>query len=100
MTADISESQVRRIAHLARLELTDEELRRFAGQLATILDYVRQIESLDTDGVEPMAHALPIRDVLRDDVPAETLPDERALGNAPATAAGHFRVPPVIAPGA
>jgi aspartyl-tRNA(Asn)/glutamyl-tRNA(Gln) amidotransferase subunit C len=57
MSALIDESEVRRIAKLARLNLCDDEVRLFAGQLANILDYVRQIEALDTKGVEPTAHA-------------------------------------------
>lgn len=100
MTVAIDETQVRRIARLARLKLTEQEVRLFAGQLATILEYVKQIESLDTEGVEPLAHALPICDVLRDDVPTESVTADQALVNAPAVADGHFRVPAVLDPGA
>ena len=80
------------------LRLSDEEVRLFTGQLARILDYVRQIESLDTEGTEPLAHALPVTDVLREDEPHEGLSEEQALSNAPDTQHGFFRVPPVLDP--
>jgi aspartyl-tRNA(Asn)/glutamyl-tRNA(Gln) amidotransferase subunit C len=98
MNPVIDETEVRRIARLSRLELSDEEVRRFAGQLAHIVDYVRQIESLDTEDVEPLAHALPITDVLREDEPAEGLTHEQAVLNAPETERGFFRVPAVLDP--
>jgi aspartyl-tRNA(Asn)/glutamyl-tRNA(Gln) amidotransferase subunit C len=96
MSALIDEAEVRRIAKLARLKLSDDEVRLFAGQLAEILDYVKQIELLDTDGVEPLAHALPVTDVLREDEPHESLSQRQALANAPETQRGYFRVPTVI----
>ena len=99
MTALIDEAQVRRIARLARLSLSDDEVRAFSGQLANILDYVRQIESLDTEGVEPLAHAGSVTDVLREDEPREGLSRQQALANAPDTHADCFRVPSVIDPG-
>ncbi len=96
MAALIDEAQVRRIAKLARLNLSDEEVRLFAGQLANILDYVRQIESLDTEGVEPLAHPADVTDVLREDEPCEGLSARQALANAPETHSDCFRVPAVI----
>ena len=98
MSVVIDEAEVRRIAKLARLKLSEEEVRLFAGQLAKILDYVKQIESLDTEGIEPLAHALPVTDVLREDEPQEGLSKEQALSNAPETQQGFFRVPPVLDP--
>jgi len=98
MSALIDEAEVRRIAKLARLKLSDDEVRVFAQQLAKILDYVKQIESLETDGVEPLAHALPVTDVLREDEPHESLSQRQALANAPETQRDYFRVPTVIDP--
>jgi aspartyl-tRNA(Asn)/glutamyl-tRNA(Gln) amidotransferase subunit C len=98
MSAVIDEAQVRRIAKLSRLNLSDDEVRLFAGQLAKILDYVRQIESLDTEGVEPLAHALPVSNVLREDQPREGFTNEQALANAPETERDCFRVPAVLDP--
>ena len=98
MSAAIDEAQVRHIAKLSRLNLTDDEVRLFAGQLAKILDYVKQIESLDTAGVEPLAHALPVTNVLRDDQPRESFSNQQALANAPETERGCFRVPAVLDP--
>jgi aspartyl-tRNA(Asn)/glutamyl-tRNA(Gln) amidotransferase subunit C len=62
----IDQAEVRRIARLARLKLSEQEVRLFTGQLARILEYVKQIESLNTTGVEPLAHALPVTNVLRE----------------------------------
>lgn len=90
-------ADVERIAALAHLELTDEEKRLFTRQLADILSYAEQLQALDTTGVPATAHvALAARE--RDDVPAESLPVEAALANAPDAApeAGLFRVPRVI----
>jgi len=96
MGAVIDENEVARIARLARLNLSDDELRLFAGQLARILDYFKQIQDLDTRGIEPVAHPWPGTSVLRDDVPAAGLSTAQALANAPQTERGHFRVPRVL----
>ena len=98
MTVPIDESEVRRIARLARLNLSDDELRLLAGQLGNILEYFRQIESVNTDGVQPLAHALPLTDVLREDKPRQGLSHQHALANAPARQGECLRVPAVIDP--
>ena len=98
--ADIDETQVRHIAKLARLHLSDAEVRLFAHQLGDILDYVRQLQTVDTTGVEPLAHALPLTNVLRPDAPHRTFDTATALRNAPAREGPFFRVPPVLDTGA
>ena len=85
--------QVRWVAHLARLELTDAELATMTRQLTAIVDYVAQLRAVDTDGVEPLAHALPVHNVFRPDEPRPSLPVEDALANAPAVEDDAFRVP-------
>jgi aspartyl/glutamyl-tRNA(Asn/Gln) amidotransferase C subunit len=92
----IDPRQVRHIAKLARLSLNDAEVAAFSDQLSHILDYFKQIESLSTDGVEPMAHPLPVADVLRQDVPTASLSAEEALAAAPAREGDFFRVPRVL----
>lgn len=96
MSTPIDEDLVRHIAKLSRLNLTAEEVHLFAGQLGDILGYVRQLEALDTDGVEPMAHPLPITDVLRDDVARPGFDNDTALQNAPQREGAFFRVPAVL----
>lgn len=96
----IEESQIRRLAHLARLHLDEQEVRLFTGQLERILEYVEQLSSLNTDGVEPLAHALPLANVVREDEPADGLPAEAALANAPQREQDFFRVPAVLDPAA
>lgn len=96
MASPLDEAGVRRIARLARLALSDAEVREFQPQLAEFLEYVRILESIDTTGVEPLYHPLPIQDVLRDDVPRDGLSSEAALANAPVRAGDFFRVPAVL----
>ncbi len=92
----ISTDDVRHVAKLARLHLSDAEIEKFAGQLGTILEYVNKIGQLDVSNVPPMAHALPINNVLRDDVVEDPLPLEKVLQNAPHREDAFFAVPKVI----
>ncbi len=92
----ITRQEVEHVAKLARLELSEHEQDMFTDQLSNILTYVEQLNELDTKGVEPTSHVLDIRNVMRDDVAEESLPQERALANAPEKAAGHYRVPLII----
>ena len=86
----------RSVAKLARLALDEERLARFTPQLESILHYVAQIGAVDTSGVEPMAHALPLANVLREDVVEPSLSLEKVLQNAPETDGPFFKVPKVI----
>ncbi len=71
------------MAHLARLELSEAELDKMTLQLSSIVDYVDQLKQVNTDGVEPLAHALPVHNVFREDDPRPSLTVEEALANAP-----------------
>jgi aspartyl-tRNA(Asn)/glutamyl-tRNA(Gln) amidotransferase subunit C len=84
MSSPLTPDQVRQIAHLARLELSDAELAVLAPQLGAIVEYVDLLQQAPTEGVEPLAHALPVDNVFRDDEPAPSLPVDEALANAPA----------------
>ena len=92
----IGPEQVRHVAHLARLELSDEELVRFTEQLGSVLDYAAQLAELDVDDLEPMSHPLPLANVLRDDEVQEMLDRSEVLAAAPAAEDGRFRVPRVL----
>ncbi len=92
----ITKQEVEHVARLARLELSGREQDVFTDQLSNILSYVEQLNELDTKGVEPTSHVLDINNVMREDIPEESLPQERALANAPDKAAGHYRVPLII----
>jgi aspartyl-tRNA(Asn)/glutamyl-tRNA(Gln) amidotransferase subunit C len=89
----IDREQVLHVARLARLELSDEEIERMAGELSGILEHVDRISGLDLDGVEPTAHVVALENVLRTDDPEPSLPRERALEQAPDAVDGAFRVP-------
>jgi len=92
----ISKQEVEHVAKLSRLELTDEEKERLTNQLSNILTYVEKLNELETQGVEPTSHVLDISNVMRDDVPVDSLTQEKALANAPEMAAGHYKVPKII----
>jgi len=92
----ITLDQVRHVARLARLAMDQDQLRRLTPQLESILEYVAKIGEVDVDGVEPMAHATPLVNVLRDDTKTEPLPLEQVLANAPDTDGPFFKVPKII----
>lgn len=96
MAGKIDEKEVRRIAHLARLKLTDDEVAAFRRQLEDILAYVEKLNEADTENVEPTAHALPIRNVFRDDEPATPMSVDAVLANAPDKAPPFFKVPKIL----
>ena len=93
-TIDIDE--VRHIGVLARIELSDAQARALAAELGAIVEYFGKLNELDTDGVEPMAHAMEAHNVLADDTPGDSLSPEEALANAPARDGDFFKVPKVI----
>jgi len=92
----LSKDDVKKVAKLARLALPEERLEQLTGQLESILHYIDKLKRIDTTGVEPMAHALPVKNVLRADVPEPGLPLEKVLQNAPETDGPFFKVPKVI----
>lgn len=94
--AKLSLDDVRHVAMLSRLALDEAHLKRMAQQLESILGYIAKIGEVNTAGVEPMAHALPLHNVLRDDVVEPSLPLEKVLMNAPDTDGPFFKVPKVI----
>lgn len=96
MARGITRDDVAHVALLARLRLTDEELDRYTGQLAAILDHAEDVESLDLAGVEPMIHPEDLVNVVRPDVVAPTLDRDEVLAQAPAVEHGQFRVPQIL----
>ncbi len=88
--------RVREVAHLARLQLSDEEVQKFAAQLNQTLDYIAKLNELDVSQVEPTAHAIPLVNVTRPDEIRPSLSNDDALRNAPAKANGLFLVPKII----
>lgn len=96
MAEKIDQIQVRKVAKLSRLELTDAEVEEFTGQLSAILGYVEKMNELNTAEVEPLAHCLPISNVLREDSAKESLGTERVLTNAPQRDEEFFKVPKIL----
>lgn len=91
----ISIQEVEHVAKLARLDLTEDEKKLFVEQLSKIIDNFNELSAVDTTGIEPMAHALPIVNVLREDEVHESLGREKLMANAPAAENGFFRVPKI-----
>ena len=96
MAQKIDQDQVRKVAKLSRLDLTKAEVEEFTGQLSAILDYVEKLNELDTTGVEPLAHCLPISNVLRKDCARESLGTDKVLANAPQRNDEFFKVPKIL----
>ncbi len=94
--AEVEAIDVRYVAHLARMELTDEEAALYQAQLRHVLDYIDQLRELDVEGVEPTAHPSPVFNVFRPDTPGPTQPLEATEANAPRTRAGLFIVPRIV----
>ena len=92
----LTREEVQKVSLLARLLLSEEELEAMTAQLGRVLDYVQQLEELDTEGVEPMAHAIDLANVFADDVIEPSLPRDAALANGPKHDDECFRVPAVL----
>jgi aspartyl-tRNA(Asn)/glutamyl-tRNA(Gln) amidotransferase subunit C len=92
----LSEKDVQYVAKLARLEVTDQEVAKYTQQLANILEYVEQLNKLDTANVEPLTHPLDVKNVFREDKVQPSLTQQEVLSNGPEVQSGHFRVPKIM----
>lgn len=92
----ITLAEVEHVARLARLDLTPEEKGKMRSQLDAILTYIDKLRELDTEGVEPTSHAIPMTNVMREDEPRPSFPKEEMLANAPEREGDFFRVPRII----
>ncbi len=92
----ITIADVEHVARLARLELSDEEKQLFAGQMDAILGYVDKLKELNTDGIQPTSHAVPMENAFREDQTRPSIGTAKALANAPDPVLGFYRVPKVI----
>ena len=96
MAERLSRDDVLHVAKLARLTLTDDEVDLFTEQLSAVLAHAADVAALDTSGVPPTAHPLPLVNVLRDDTVTPSLDRDEVLDQAPATEDGRFKVPPIL----
>jgi len=92
----LSREEVRHVAELAKLGLTEEEKGLFSEQLSAILDYAERLQELDTEDVPPTAHSIPLQNVMRDDEVTPSYPREDILANAPQSEQGSFKVQAVL----
>jgi aspartyl-tRNA(Asn)/glutamyl-tRNA(Gln) amidotransferase subunit C len=93
---ELSHDEVRKIAELAKLELTDEEVALYAGQLSDILQYFRRLQELDTSHIAPTASVLPLTNVFRPDVPGTALTPEQVVANTADSLDNQFRVSKIL----
>jgi aspartyl-tRNA(Asn)/glutamyl-tRNA(Gln) amidotransferase subunit C len=96
MTTPLTREDVVHVAKLARLSLTADEIDAYTGQLASILGHAEEISAIDTTGIEPMSHALPLVNVLREDVVGAVLDRDEVLSQAPDHDGQRFRVPRIL----
>ncbi len=92
----ISRDDIKTIARLSRLEVSEENMPQLEKELSDILSYVEQLNKLDLDGVETMAHAVPLQNVLREDQVKPSIDHDKALSTAPVEDDGYFAVPRVV----
>lgn len=92
----LTSEEVLHIARLARIALTEADVQRFTAQLSGILDHFTALAAVDTEGLEPTAHPLPLSNVMRGDLVAPSLSQDQALANAPRTEDGYVRVRAVL----
>ena len=92
----LDRAQVEKIAYLARLRLSDQELTEMTSQLGRIVDFVDQLSQLNTEGVEPLVHAIELQNVMSEDIIRPSLDRKEALSNAPQQDGECFRVPAVL----
>jgi aspartyl-tRNA(Asn)/glutamyl-tRNA(Gln) amidotransferase subunit C len=93
---ELSYDSVRVIAELAKLELTEEEVALYTGQLSNILQYFERLQEVDTSHIEATASVLPLKNVLRPDIASEPLPPEKVIANAADAQDNQFRVSAVL----
>lgn len=96
MSEELTTDDVRHIAALTRLGLSNDEVEMMRGQLSSILHVFESLQQIDTEGVEPTDHTTKVLTVLRDDVAHESLKREQILNNAPDSEAGYVRVRPIL----
>lgn len=96
MSNSLTEAEVLKVASLSRLKLSEAEVNTLGKQMGSVLKYIAMLDELDTDSIEPMAHAIEISNVFREDERQESLPREKALSNAPQTDGNYFLVPAIL----
>ncbi len=92
----ISEKDVERISKMAKLDLTVEERAKMAEQLGKILDYMKKLNELNTENIEPTFHVLPVQNIFREDRVTDLFQNTDLMANAPKRELGHYQVPKIL----
>lgn len=96
MSTQLSEHAVLKVATLSRLKLSETEVQSLGKQMGSVLKYIAMLDELETEEIEPMAHAIEISNVFREDQLQPSLPRDKALSNAPLTDGSYFLVPAIL----
>lgn len=96
MTKEISKTEVEKICDLANIKVDESEKEKFSEELGDILTYIEKLDELDTEGIEPTAYPVPLRNVLREDKVGKSLEKEKAVENAPDKYKNQIKVPPIM----
>lgn len=94
--SEITNERIKKIADSVRIEISDEEAETYTGQINSIIEYASKLSELNTDDVQPTTHGIVLENVLRDDVPKQSITQEEVLKNAPEEQDGHFKVPSIM----
>ena len=92
----ITKKEIEHVAKLARISFSEEEKEKFTNEFSGILEFVDKLNEINTDGIEPTAHVLPVQNVFREDIIEQSMDRDKALQNAPSKEAGCFSVPKVV----
>lgn len=92
----ITKKEIEHVAKLARINFSEEEKEKFTNEFSGIIEFVNKLNEINTDGIEPTAHVLPIQNVFREDIVQESMDRDKVLQNAPLKEAGCFSVPKVV----
>lgn len=92
----ISKNDVLKVAHLARINLSEDELGLFSKQLESVLDFIDKLKKLDVSSVSPTSHVLDVKNIVRPDTPKKSLEKDNVLKNSPKSLKDHFQVPRVV----
>lgn len=96
MSTQLAEDDVLKVASLSRLKLSGAEIQSLGTQMGSVLKYIAMLDELETEAIEPMAHAIEISNVFREDQLQDSLPRDKALSNAPLTDGNYFLVPAIL----
>lgn len=93
---NITSERIKKIADAVRISISEDEAEKYMEQISSIIEYAGKLSELNTDDVQPTTHGIVLENVMRDDIPKQSISQEEALGNASEVEDGHFKVPSIM----